>query len=169
MSVRVRIDHLSADTGEYNTEIQKRAGGIDFHGRVRKNGGARLAVDRLFAAMPLIPGRRLGVGLLIAAVLGVAAMLVAYNEGTPAAGHVPPTLVFAEPDVDRPSGDWMRIVAQTDDVAFCATACIEQAECRSFTFVRRGILDPQPICFLKRERPAPNPNPCCTSGIIPGR
>jgi hypothetical protein len=95
--------------------------------------------------------------------IGLAAAL------TVAACDEQPTLVFAERGVDRPGGDLTRVLMEEDDPAFCATACIEHEQCQAFTLVPRGVQDSKPVCYLKSGRPPPRNNPCCVSGVIPGR
>jgi hypothetical protein len=49
--------------------------------------------------------------------------------------------------------------------ADCSFACQARDQCRAFTFVRPGVIDPFGRCFLQKTVRAPIRDNCCTSGV----
>jgi len=47
----------------------------------------------------------------------------------------------------------------------CRNACLEEQECKAWTFVKRGVQGDSAVCWLKDSVPAEAKNDCCTSGI----
>ena len=48
--------------------------------------------------------------------------------------------------------------------ANCQGACLANASCVAWTFVRTGWQGPVPRCYLKNPAPPPTDNLCCVSG-----
>jgi hypothetical protein len=46
----------------------------------------------------------------------------------------------------------------------CQGACVANAQCVAWTFVRTGVQGPTPRCWLKNPAPAPTDGFCCVSG-----
>jgi|GEM_PF-6561519 len=52
-----------------------------------------------------------------------------------------------------------------DDYSLCAQACMENPECRVYTYVRPGIQGDNPVSWLKNGVPDPKNDICCISGL----
>ncbi|MEI7996719.1 MAG: PAN domain-containing protein [Methylococcaceae bacterium] len=72
-----------------------------------------------------------------------------------------------EENTDRMGMDFRRIELAAADPLLCQTACVGDAGCKSFTYVKPGFQGPRPVCYLKNGAPNPTPNNCCTSGLSP--
>jgi len=48
--------------------------------------------------------------------------------------------------------------------AMCQGACLANAQCVAWTFVRTGWQGPTPRCWLKNQVPPETDSPCCASG-----
>jgi hypothetical protein len=48
----------------------------------------------------------------------------------------------------------------------CASRCRAERRCRSWTWVRDGVMAPSPMCWLKSGLPSPVPDPVAISGVI---
>lgn len=73
--------------------------------------------------------------------------------------------VSLEPGMDRMGGDYKNFTISQNDPALCRKACLDDASCKAFTFVKPGIKGPAGVCFMKSSAVAATPNPCCTSGM----
>lgn len=81
-----------------------------------------------------------------------------------AAPPPPPTLVSThQVDTDRPGGDYHS--SDMDSWMACSQACMAEARCRAWTWVKPGIQGPRAKCWLKSVVPAPRHNDCCVSGV----
>lgn len=67
--------------------------------------------------------------------------------------------------IDRPGSDYKDFDLASADAFLCLEACVAEAECRAWTYVRPGVQGDKPRCWLKNEVPAQNPDPCCISGV----
>jgi hypothetical protein len=70
-----------------------------------------------------------------------------------------------EPGKDRIGSDYQNIAMDGDDPQQCRAACLADAKCKAYTFVKPGVKGPQASCFLKDAAPAATAADCCTSGI----
>src|SRR5215472_6303421 len=70
-----------------------------------------------------------------------------------------------ELDMDRTGGDYRSFEIPRPRPRLCQDACLHEQRCRSWTFVRPGVLSPLAICWLKGSVPDPQRNPCCVSGM----
>jgi hypothetical protein len=68
-----------------------------------------------------------------------------------------------EPGVDRPGSDYTSFDIG-NSAGRCQSACLKDARCRAWTFVKPGIQGPSARCWLKSAVPAAVKNACCTSG-----
>ncbi len=57
--------------------------------------------------------------------------------------------------MDLPGGDYAGFETGDDNGAACAARCIDDAQCRAFTWVRPGVQGPSAMCYLKNTIPAP--------------
>ncbi|SDD82661.1 PAN domain-containing protein [Aquimonas voraii] len=71
--------------------------------------------------------------------------------------------------VDRPGSDYRDFDLDQEDPALCQQACLEDAACQAFTYVRPGLQGDAPRCWLKEAVPAPMTSDCCASGILDRR
>lgn len=69
-----------------------------------------------------------------------------------------------EADTDRMGSDLYGFPLTQADPAGCQSACMVNAQCMAWTFVKAGIRGPQAQCFLKNAAPPPSRNNCCVSG-----
>jgi len=72
-----------------------------------------------------------------------------------------------EQDTDRPGGgDFRHIVPTSDDPALCQQACLNDAQCKAWTYVKpHTIQGDLPNCWLKTGVPPATHNTCCVSGV----
>lgn len=63
-----------------------------------------------------------------------------------------------------PGSDIKNIRGGTVDA--CRKACIRTKGCMAFTWVKPGIQDSVPICWLKYSIPKARPSNCCVSGMV---
>lgn len=64
----------------------------------------------------------------------------------------------------RPGKDFSSVVG-TPNAAQCGNLCAGQAACKAWTWVKPGVLGPQPVCYLKNGVPTRVDSACCTSGV----
>ncbi|MBE7453060.1 MAG: hypothetical protein HS111_30550 [Kofleriaceae bacterium] len=109
---------------------------------------------------------------LVSVVLPVAALVAFAIVGctstatpapTPAAAPaaLPPG---ATDGIDRPGSDYKDFDLASADAFLCLEACVAEAECRAWTYVRPGVQSDKPRCWLKNDVPEQQPNTCCISG-----
>ncbi len=65
--------------------------------------------------------------------------------------------------VDRPGKDYKNFNIANDPL-ICKKHCLNEANCRAWTFVRPGHQGPSARCWLKTAVPAAKNAPCCVSG-----
>ena len=71
---------------------------------------------------------------------------------------------------NRPGSDYRNFDIGNADLRdqpelLCKTACQNEAQCRSWTYVKPGIQGPKARCWLKSAVPAAQANNCCISGL----
>jgi hypothetical protein len=71
-----------------------------------------------------------------------------------------------EDGVDRAGYDYRNFQLPNPETKPCQDACLDDARCRAWTFVRPGNQGPSSACWLKSDVPPPANRPCCVSGII---
>jgi hypothetical protein len=71
-----------------------------------------------------------------------------------------------EPDVDRRGLDYRNFDLPKSDPHLCQGACLADANCRAWAFVRPGVQGPASRCWLKNAVPRALGNSCCVSGVI---
>lgn len=71
---------------------------------------------------------------------------------------------------NRPGRDYTSFLQARDDPALCQDACMTDARCKAWTYVKPGVQHPrQAKCWLKSSAPAPEPAQCCVSGKKDGQ
>src|SRR5262252_3908168 len=68
-----------------------------------------------------------------------------------------------EADTNRFGSDYRGFDAPS--APLCQTACINDATCKAWTWVKPGVQGPSGKCWLKNQVPAPAANACCVSGV----
>lgn len=71
-----------------------------------------------------------------------------------------------EHGVDRPGSDFRNFALQNANPGLCRSACVNDRQCRAWTYVKPGHQGPQARCWLKTGAPPPQSSSCCTSGVI---
>jgi hypothetical protein len=71
-----------------------------------------------------------------------------------------------ENGTNRPGGDFRDFAMAAPDPAACQAACVGDASCRSFTYVKPGAQGPQAHCWLKANVPPANADANCVSGVV---
>lgn len=117
---------------------------------------ATLAVSRYRApwTRPLfIVAVRFGALLAVAALL---APMLAHASGS------------FEPQTDRLGSDYHAFFVESADPYVCQDACVADAKCHAWTWVRPGLQGELSRCWLKNPAPEPQPSDCCVSGLVRG-
>ncbi len=70
-----------------------------------------------------------------------------------------------EIDTDRHSMDYRGFELREPNPARCQAACMDEAQCKAWTYVKPGIQGPNARCWLKNGVPNPTQNTCCVSGL----
>ena len=71
--------------------------------------------------------------------------------------------ITTEPGTDRYGSDY-KCLRGIDTPSACRSLCAGEAECRAYTWVKPGAIEPQAICCLKNAVPPPTRNENCVSG-----
>lgn len=72
-----------------------------------------------------------------------------------------------EPNLDRSGGDIRKEILATEaTVEDCEARCLATKGCLAFTFVKRSMTVPEPICWIKHTASVGYPSHCCTSGVL---
>src|SRR5262245_51200379 len=73
----------------------------------------------------------------------------------------------SENDTDRPGlgSDYSNFDLSEASPLPCQLACLNDARCRAFTYVKPGVQGPNARCWLKSSVPAARPSTCCISGV----
>ena len=75
-----------------------------------------------------------------------------------------PDAFTTERDTNRPGADIERIVMEPGERGQCEEECRNNPICVAYTWVRKDVTGPKPVCWLKSEAPAAKANDCCVSG-----
>jgi hypothetical protein len=73
--------------------------------------------------------------------------------------------VTMELDSDRPGMDYKNFSLDTPDPSLCQKACVDDPNCKAYTYVKPGIQGDKARCWLKKAVPPGKSNPCCVSGV----
>ena len=71
-----------------------------------------------------------------------------------------------EGDTDRAGSDYRSFDLQEPRPELCRDTCVNEGQCRAFTYVKPGVQGAWPRCWLKSAVPNPTPNGCCVSGVV---
>lgn len=82
----------------------------------------------------------------------------------PGLSGVTPAASF-ESDTDRPGMDYRSFNLPDPRPELCRQTCMQEHQCKSFTYVKPGIQGPSARCWLKSGVPAPMKSSCCISGV----
>ena len=78
--------------------------------------------------------------------------------------ETPPTVTM-EPGMNRYGSDYDGFDLATADPELCRTACLNDTNCRAYTYVNPGIQGPNAKCWLKNPAPSASADPNTVSGI----
>ncbi len=96
---------------------------------------------------------------------GVAFIIVALRLPQSGGGERgKPTMSSMEVDVDRPGADYNNYELPGNDPKACEDACLNDRQCRAWTYVRPGFQGANAHCWLKSAQPPARPQSCCVSG-----
>jgi hypothetical protein len=73
----------------------------------------------------------------------------------------------AQVNKDRPGSNYSNFNLPAADAGLCRDACMGQANCRAWTYVKPGVQGPTAVCYLKNPTPVAVNNNCCVSGVKP--
>ena len=68
-------------------------------------------------------------------------------------------------DTDMPGFDYKHFDLPRASPRLCEEACLSDAACRAWTFVKPGPLAPRAACWLKDRTPDAHHDSCCVSGL----
>lgn len=74
-------------------------------------------------------------------------------------------LKAAEYGVDRPGSDYKNFDLAKADPNLCLSSCAAESQCKAWTYVRPGVQNQKPRCWLKTAAPAAVASSCCDSGV----
>jgi hypothetical protein len=100
---------------------------------------------------------------LIALFIVVAAMLLVGPQ--PADAQQGADRMTVEKNTDRWGGDYHNFFMAKPQPNDCRKACLADAKCLAYTYVKPGIQGAQARCWLKNTVPPPTPADCCESGM----
>lgn len=72
--------------------------------------------------------------------------------------------ITTEPNTDRYGSDY-KCLRGIGSPAACLSLCSDEADCRAYTWVKPGAIEPDAICCLKNAVPGPTRNDNCVSGV----
>jgi hypothetical protein len=96
------------------------------------------------------------------------------STGTPVGGNVKATenpggagvpQYVMEEDTNRFGEDYKDLDLDTPEPALCAEACMQEAKCRAWTYVKPGVQADNARCWLKSKVSPPSPDDNCVSGV----
>jgi hypothetical protein len=70
-----------------------------------------------------------------------------------------------EQDTNRFGEDYKDLDLDAPEPALCAEACLKEAKCRAWTYVKPGVQADNAKCWLKDKAPPPSPDDNCISGV----
>jgi len=85
--------------------------------------------------------------------------------GAPSGTAVHSQTYRMENGVDLPGDDYRDFDLDTPDPGLCAHACMADAPCKSWTYVKPGVQADDARCWLKDSVPAPSTDENCVSGV----
>jgi hypothetical protein len=100
------------------------------------------------------------------AVLGLALPVLAASAQTSVSAQMSARFT-REVDIDRSGNDIRKdLLEETATVDDCERRCAATQGCVAFTFVKRAVTVPRPICWLKSVAPYGHKSSCCISGAL---
>ena len=70
-----------------------------------------------------------------------------------------------EYDTNRNGGDFANFALPQNSPLMCQAACDSSPACVAWTFVKPGVIQANPVCFLKNTIPAASANATTISGL----
>src|SRR6185295_6110934 len=93
------------------------------------------------------------------AVIVMTAVLVAIVTGGYAAG--------VSRKVAKLTTGYREVQLPAADPVLCESECVGDTQCKSFTYVKPGVLGASAMCILKKEAPSTVVHDCCISKVRP--
>lgn len=78
---------------------------------------------------------------------------------------MPPSVIGAMRGFDFPGGDYRGFRGAQTTAEACQATCRAEAQCVAWTYVRPGVVGPDPLCALKSRIPPKVASTCCISGL----
>jgi len=75
-----------------------------------------------------------------------------------------PVASAGDPGIDRPGQDYKDFDLSAADPKMCLDACLAEAECKAWTYVKPGVQGDKARCWLKNGVPDQVKDDCCVSG-----
>jgi hypothetical protein len=86
--------------------------------------------------------------------------------GTTTSGTLPGSQNYSmETNIDLPGEDYKDLDLNNPDPSLCAQACINEAKCKAWTYVKPSVLSGNAKCWLKDKIPSRVQDESCVSGI----
>jgi len=70
-----------------------------------------------------------------------------------------------EQDTNRYGEDYKDLDLTSPDPNLCAVACMSEAKCKAWTYVKPGVQADNARCWLKNRVPPPSPDENCVSSV----
>ena len=90
------------------------------------------------------------------------------TSGVGPAAMPPPGDAMAD-GIDRNGSDYRDFDLPNADPLLCRDACLGEARCQAWTYVKPGVQGDAARCWLKEAVPPPTPDACCVSGVRVGQ
>jgi len=71
-----------------------------------------------------------------------------------------------EYNTNRPGEDYQDLDLSEPEPELCASACLNEAGCRAWTYVKPGVQGETAKCWLKERVPPTVPDENCVSGLM---
>jgi hypothetical protein len=91
------------------------------------------------------------------------APLTGGSLSTPSSGKF--AAIILETNTNRPGSDFRNFNLSDANPELCQLACMEDARCVAFTYVKPNVQSASARCWLKDKIPNPVPDNCCISGV----
>ncbi len=98
----------------------------------------------------------------------ISALVLSACGGVAVAPNAAPAAAAGEAGIDRPGQDYKDFDLTAADPKLCLDACLAEAECKAWTYVKPGVQGDKARCWLKNGVPDQVNNDCCVSGMRTG-
>jgi hypothetical protein len=123
----------------------------------------RMGCNGTFSAMPGVSAASSGSP--VAAPGSIGTPVGGKAQATTSTGGAGTSQYVMEQDTNRFGEDYKGLDLDTPEPALCAEACMQEAKCRAWTYVKPGVQADNAKCWLKNKVPPPSPDDNCVSGV----